>query len=439
MTERRLNLFLDAGRIGELHDVDGIWRFVYDPAWIARAEAIALSPHVPLSPEPLTDGATHRPLQWFFDNLLPEEALRTRLAREARVDEADAFGLLEAYGSESAGALTLLRDGEEMPPGAINPLDDLTLLQRIRNLPRETLENRAPKKMSLAGAQNKLAVVIWEGQVFEPVGASASTHILKPNHPDAEVYPHSAVNEWFTMALAARLGLEVPSVSHRYVPSANSPEGYEAIYVVERFDRAREGELVRRVHAIDGCQALNLDRAFKYRAMATERLLEIANLTRSRAATRMKLFRWTIFNILVANADAHLKNLSFLMTPAGLELAPFYDLVSTGCFDAHATPAGWRDAVEMSLKLPTADHFGSVTVAALVQLGEAFLLRPQVAGRAIEALRSRVEAAADALIQEYEHRPFPEGAAILRAGELRVLRQVRHVVIAEMARLLRPA
>lgn len=437
MTERRLDVHLDTARVAELADVDGIWRLTYYPAWREGKDAIPLSPHLPLAPEFILDSATRRPVQWFFDNLLPEEALRTRMAREARIGEADAFGLLEAYGAESAGALTLLRPGEPLPAGGLIQLDDQALLERVRALPRETLPHRAPKKMSLAGAQNKLAVVLRDSEIYEPQGSTPSTHILKPNHPDADAYPHSAVNEWFTMALAARLGLDVPEVGHRHVPGQQSAEGHEAIYVVRRFDRVERGEAVRRLHAIDACQALNVDRAYKYRQMTIEALNDLANLARSRAATRVKLFRWVAFNVMVANADAHLKNLSFLATPGGYELSPHYDLVSTGCFDAHGDPARWGE-IPMSLPLPGANSFAQVTAASLVELGQAFQLRPQVASRLLETMRSRVVAEADALIAEYEGREFPRSAAMLRAGELRVLRQVRHVVISEMALRLVP-
>ena len=435
MKERQLQVLLGVDRVGNLIEEGGAWHFTYDAAWRARPDAIALSPHLPLAETVAKDGSTQRPVQWFFDNLLPEETLRARLAREARVAEADAFGLLEAYGGESAGALTLLPPGAAPGSASLVPLDDGQLLERIRNLPRETLAARAPRKMSLPGAQHKLAVVIADGRLFEPLGAAASTHILKPNHPDAGAYPHSAVNEWFTMALARAAGLDVPGVSHRYVPVPEAAGGHEAIYVVARFDRVRERENVRRLHAIDGCQALNLVREYKYASMSIDSLLTIADITRSRAATRMKLFRWAVFNVMVANADAHLKNLSFLVSPQGCELAPHYDLVSTGCFDAGADPVKWGD-VRMSLALPGAATFGEVTYDSLIALGEALRLRPQVASRTVETMRTKVASAADALIAQYEALPYPQSAAVLRGGESRVLRQIRHVVIDEMVRRL---
>lgn len=181
--------------------------------------------------------------------------------------------------------------------------------------------------MSLAGAQHKLAIVVEDGELYEPAGARASSHILKPDHPDSD-YPHSVANEWFVMRLAKRLGLDVPDVQRRYVPMP--------VYLVERFDRVREAGEWRRRHAIDACQLLGIDRRFKYSAVNIGHLARLANACRSPAVARTRLFSWLVFNVLVGNSDAHLKNLSFLVSNEGIRLAPFYDLLSTASYD---TPA----------------------------------------------------------------------------------------------------
>src|SRR3546814_5265696 len=77
-------------------------------------------------------------------------------------------------------------------------LSDAELSARIRALPQHSLAAGAQKCMSLAGAQHKLAVILRDGQLLQPVGSEPSTHILKPDHPDPD-YPHSAVNEWFVI------------------------------------------------------------------------------------------------------------------------------------------------------------------------------------------------------------------------------------------------
>ena len=256
MTDRLLLAYIDRMPVGTLRDANGIWSFQYAPQWLAASGRFAISPHLPLSEAPLLDAASQRPVQWYFDNLLPEEGQRTLLAADARLDAADAFGLLAWYGAESAGSLTLLPAGAPPPTAEpLRPLPDESLQARIRRLPKAPLTHSAIKRMSLAGAQHKLAVVLQDDALFEPAGATPSTHILKPDHPDGD-YPHSVINEWFTMRLARRLGLDVPEVQLRYVPSP--------VYLVERFDRVRTATGWQRRHVIDACQLLGLDRSFKY-------------------------------------------------------------------------------------------------------------------------------------------------------------------------------
>lgn len=99
MTARSLVASIDRQVIGRLHENQNLWAFEYDRSWLENPDRFALSPHLPLQEEWHRDGATTRPCQWYFDNLLPEEAARTLLARDANVpDEHDAFALLEYYG-----------------------------------------------------------------------------------------------------------------------------------------------------------------------------------------------------------------------------------------------------------------------------------------------------------------------------------------------------
>lgn len=114
--------------------------------------------------------------------MLPEEGQRVLLAGDAKLDAADGFGLLAWYGAESAGSVTLLHaDDQPQTTAALRPLSDDALEARIRQLPKAPLTQAAIKRMSLAGAQHKLAVVLHDDELFEPAGATPSTHILKPD------------------------------------------------------------------------------------------------------------------------------------------------------------------------------------------------------------------------------------------------------------------
>lgn len=427
---RLLQASIDDQVIGWLHEVNGLWSFQYNTAWLSAPHAHPLSPHLPLQPDLLMDGATQRPVQWYFDNLLPEEGQRELLARDARVDRADAFGLLTAYGAETAGSLTLLPPGATAAAAGLRPLPDGALSARIAQMPRLPLAHGAVKRMSLAGAQHKLAVTVGANDLlFEPEGSRASTHILKPDHPDTD-YPHSVANEWFTMRLAARLSLDVPTVARRYVP--------EPVYLIQRFDRQANADGCKRLHAIDACQVLGLDRAYKYREGSIARLAELAIACRSPAVARTRLYAWLLFNVLIGNSDAHLKNLSFLVTHQGLQLAPFYDLLSVACYDTTAyNKDRWPATTELAWPILGISRFADVNRDVLLAAGTALGLNLATTNRLLDRLCQRIRAEADLLHAQLE----AENADLARttpalwptlAGEARCIRTLRHVVIEDM-------
>ncbi len=98
MNERVLQAYINDVPVGTLHEANGLWGFQYSHAWLETPNRYALSPQLPLTPNLVMDGATQRPVQWYFDNLLPEEGQRSLLAADAKIDRADAFGLLAYSG-----------------------------------------------------------------------------------------------------------------------------------------------------------------------------------------------------------------------------------------------------------------------------------------------------------------------------------------------------
>jgi serine/threonine-protein kinase HipA len=433
---RQLVAHINEDQVGTLSEENGIWSFTYSAAWRQRADAFPLAPGLPLQDAPIQDAGTRRPVQWYFDNLLPEEAQRTLLAKSANINEADAFGLLAAYGAESAGSLTLLAaDAPGNRAGELIPLTDAELQSRIEKLPSAPLSQDSPKRMSLAGAQHKLAVTLDKGVLYEPAGAAASTHILKPNHGQA-AYPHTVINENFTMRVAARMGLVVPKLERRYVPAP--------IYLVERFDRDMSVMPTRRPHCIDACQLLNLDRTFKYSQGSMAALAELAMHCRNRPATRTRLFQWLVFNILTGNGDAHLKNLSFMVSHEGITLAPHYDLVATAVYETRAFEHdGWPDKTVLAWPVMQADRFAMLNRELLLGAGRDLSLNRDTCLRIVEKMVSTAMDAAGAAILEIEIENAAlvakQGKAIAAslAGELRCIRAIREVVIREMTQRLK--
>ncbi|WP_137885779.1 HipA domain-containing protein [Pseudomonas sp. 2FE] len=430
---RQLNAWINGTLVGTLAEENGLWTFTYSAQWLTAPERYPLCPSLPLQPDTHVDGATDRPVQWYFDNLLPEEGQRQLIARAAKIGTEDAFGLLAHFGAESAGSITLLPPDQQQIAGELIPLPDEELSRRIRNMPQVPLAQAARKHMSLAGAQHKVAIVLDGDQLMEPSGSAPSTHILKPDHP-AEAYAHSVINEWFVMTLANRVGLNVPAVSRRYVP--------EPVYLIERFDRRHGPHGWERLHSIDACQLLGLDKAYKYSSGSIERLEALSRLCSIPAKARLALYQWLGFNVLVGNTDAHLKNLSFMMKPSGVALAPFYDLLSTAVYDTRSFDKDlWPQAVELAWPIGDESRIANLNRQQLLAAGEALGIKQATAGSQLAKLVKGVREHSQAMLGEVEqaNRAIAEQRPELRAtlaGEMRCLRAIVTIVIAEMSEQL---
>lgn len=325
MTDRRLDLWWDIDRVGTLiQDRYGDLGFSYAGDWLARGDARPVSRSLPLRTEPF-DRRECRP---FFGGLLPEAAQRTGAAGALGVSPQNEFALLDALGGDVAGALSLLPEGEgPVPPTdtrAAHPLDDDAFAAILDALPhRPMLAGEAGLRMSLAGAQPKLPVVLVDGRPALPRPGQPTTHIVKPENPR---FPGSVANEAWCMALAARVGLDVAAVE----PRAALARRY---LLVTRYDRARMDGRVMRIHQEDACQALGILAERKYAGEGGPAFRDLFALTRDYVSVPaldvLKLVDAAIFNLAIGNADAHGKNFSFLLDDRGPRLTPLYDLLAT--------------------------------------------------------------------------------------------------------------
>lgn len=423
---RTLHAYLNGQRVGKLSEGNDLWSFAYDPEWARAPGSFDLAPGLDRATPVHQDGATLRPVQWYFDNLLPEEALREALIKDAGLHGDDAFALLQYLGAESAGSLVLLPPGADVRErGQLKALADDALSQRIRELPRRSLSSGAPKQMSVAGAQHKLLVVWRDGQLFEPVGAEPSTHILKPNHLSDD-YPSSVINEYAVQRLGARLALGSPKVHRLYVP--------EPVYLIERFDRFTDAHgMTQRQHVIDACQLLNKSRNFKNMSASLTTLAACIDQCRNRASARLQLYRWLMFNVLIGNDDNHLKNISFLVSEQGIEVSPPYDMLCTAVYRTVAFADGrasWP-AVDLMIALPGAAQFGDVTRDAMLRAGEALGLNRRISERELDRMTVALPDALAAVLAEIEaqNADYPAPVRVFLGGELRLLRAVQNVVL----------
>ena len=307
-------------------DRHGAMRFAYEGTWLADPSAPALSVSLPRRRESFRPGEC-RP---FFEGLLPEGAQRDAVAAALGVSPGNVFRLLEGVGGEVAGAIALLPAGEAPSrPAAAEPagvLSDGELRDLVGRLEaRPLLAGEKGFRLSLAGAQPKLPVVLAGGRIALPKPGQPTTHILKP--PIAR-FAATTENEAFAMRLAARIGLAAAPVEILAV----APE--RACLLVERYDRRPGADgIVRRFHQEDFCQALGVSSDRKYASdggPGFPQCFDLVRRTCSRPAVEvLKLLDAAIFQVLIGNADAHGKNYSLLHREEAIELAPLYDLLST--------------------------------------------------------------------------------------------------------------
>jgi len=315
--------------VGQLtQNQHGELSFVYATAWLADAHTPPLSASLPKREKAFT----RRQCRPFFAGLLPEQRQREIVAQLLGVSSANDFSLLDRLGGEVAGAIELLPVGMQpsllSSPQSTEWLDDTALLTLLDDLPlRPFLAGEKGLRLSLAGAQPKLPVVLVDNTVALPAPGQPTTHILKP---PIERFRGTTENEAFVMRLAWAVGLNVANVEPRAVCGRK-------FLLIERYDRSFDADgRVQRIHQEDFCQAIGIPPEKKYAIEGGPAIVDCFKLVRECSAVPgrdvIELLNATVFNVIVGNADAHGKNFSILYPSGGPRLAPLYDLLSTAFY-----------------------------------------------------------------------------------------------------------
>ncbi len=316
-----LDVFHGTQRVGTVHDTSPL-SFSYASAWLGHEDAF------PLSLIPLQPGATDAPhVLAFFENLLPEGDLRVYLSELRKASTL--FSLLLEVAGDTAGAFVMLPHGQEPVAPTYEPTTWESLAHTIqtRSAAAIQIEGGDGARISLAGAQDKASIALFDGQPPSlPRGSAPSTHILKPDIRRIAKIRASAANEAIVMRTAAHCGLNTARV---FV------EPHTQACIVERFDRVPHADsTLARLIQYDFCQIAGLASEKKYEKEGGPGVAQCAQIIRqhsARAAPDLQAFvQWVFFNLFVGNNDSHAKNLSIYQRPGeGMRLTPFYDLMCT--------------------------------------------------------------------------------------------------------------
>ncbi|MBO9649618.1 MAG: type II toxin-antitoxin system HipA family toxin [Variovorax sp.] len=338
---RELGLWMNGARVGT-------WRInpqtgdvlTYDPEWVASEQGRPLSLSLPFRP----GGAPHRgeKVRAYFENLLPDsEDIRARIARRYSTGSTDAFQLLAEIGRDCVGALQIL-PLDNVPAGIqpvqATPLHESGVAQMLRNTVAPTLLGRGDEdedfRISIAGAQEKTALLHFDGKWCLPHGDTPTTHIFKL--PLGLIggmkydMRDSVENEWLCSLILKAYGLPVAPCE---------PLQFEDVKVlsVERFDRtwwkspAGDNRLVR-LPQEDMCQARGVPPILKYEAEGgpgIDSIMEALEGSITREEDRRAFFEAQIVFWMLCATDGHAKNFSVFLRPGGrYQLTPLYDVLS---------------------------------------------------------------------------------------------------------------
>ena len=314
---------------------NGAHTFQYDKSWISNAVARPLSLSLKLQLPTITSDAVIN----YFDNLLPDSPIvRDRIVARYKASSKQPFDLLKEIGKDSVGAITLLPP--ELPyikePISYEVLENKKLESVLSayksDIPLGMLEEE-DFRISVAGAQEKTALLFVDGRWCIPKGNTPTTHIIKL--PIGEIQQANATldltdsveNEYLCIELARAMGFAVPNINIIKIDNIKA-------LAVERFDRrwTKDKAGLLRLPQEDMCQVFGMPSSIKYESQGGPGIAQIMDLlmgSSNALEDRYNFMRFQVFQWLIGATDGHAKNFSIYIDKGGsYRLTPFYDILS---------------------------------------------------------------------------------------------------------------
>ena len=346
MSDNKLKITMSGQEVASIwvDKIEETYKFKYSQEWVNQG--FEISPHIKLK-EPSKSGIVRR----FLENLIPEGKGLEDIIKFAHISKNNTFAIIKAIGYDTSGAL-MFGESNNRDEAIFRAISDDEMADRISNIEDESIVIWDKKeRLSLAGVQEKLPVIIKEGKMGLGYGLLSSTHIIKFQ---TKKHANIVVNELFCMKLAKRIHLNVANVELKRFKK-------HPVLMVKRFDRVYKDNKVKRLHVIDACQILDLSSSHKYErnfgssrdvkdireGASFSKLFDSSALCEVPVKAKLEMLNWAVFNLIIGNSDAHGKNFSFFVDEKGIRPTPFYDML---CIIAH-------ENVEYDLAMAYGDEF----------------------------------------------------------------------------------
>ena len=337
MAKHRLNIWMNGEFVGWWGKASGIEELQYDQSWLESERGRPLSLSLPFTPgNQIFRGNC---VKFYFDNLLPDSIhIRDRLAQKFSTNSTSAFDLLAELGRDCVGAIQLLPIGEEA--NNINTIKYTPLSENgVANVLRRTVsvnllgqqDVNTDLRISLAGAQEKTALLWHNKQWCEPKGATPTTHIFKLPLGlvgDMQADMHQSVeNEWLCSKILAAFNIPVAYCEIGLFED-------QKVLIVSRFDRkySSNKSWILRLPQEDLCQANGISPLHKYQNEGGPGIVDCMKILDG--ANEAKKDKYTFFKAqiifwLLCATDGHSKNFSIRhLSRDSYELTPLYDILS---------------------------------------------------------------------------------------------------------------
>jgi len=431
-----LNVFLNNQTIGQLEkEPSGATMFRYNPTWLAKDYALPVSLSLPLD-ERAYRGSS---VQAVFENLLPDrDNIRRRVAERVGAEGIDSYSLLSKIGRDCVGALQFVPEDQAVDLVQAVEGEDVSesdIEGILANLARAPLGLDAGDefRISVAGAQEKTALLWHENRWKKPLGTTPTTHILKPqigtieNSSGTIDLSNSVENEYYCLKLMEAFGLSVNKATI-------TTFGNRKVLVVERFDRrwTKDGRLLR-LPQEDFCQALSVAPSQKYQSHGGPKITDIVRILRdgdNPQEDQQAFFKSQILFWLIGATDGHAKNFSIFLKPgARYSLTPFYDvLTAQPSFDDKQIP---HKHYKLAMSVGNSRHYDILGIRGyhFQETAKEAGLGPTLTNIVFQEIESRFQQAFDSVERElYDDFPMQIHNSIKEAatGRLKHLMKAAH-------------